>query len=144
MVQGMPSIPGVKDDVLDFIGSDVIVDHNTSFDLRFLKEGFKSRHTDYFASIALELLVRYEAALWSARIILPEKIYKKMEPELSKNWENIKHQYLFYRDHPLLNPIFVVPAVASQFYKMRLVVLVVEHQGVFLRQIVEPTKLFGI
>lgn len=57
------------------------------------------RDTDYVASIALELLVRYEAALWSARIILPEKIYKKMEPELSKNWENIKHQYLFYRDH---------------------------------------------
>lgn len=40
MVQGMPSILDVKNDVLDFIGSDVIVGHNTSFDLRFLKAGF--------------------------------------------------------------------------------------------------------
>lgn len=40
MVQGMPSILNVKNDVLDFIGADVIVGHKTSFDLHFLKAGF--------------------------------------------------------------------------------------------------------
>lgn len=40
MVTGMPSIFDVKDDVLNFIGTDVIVGHNTSFDIRFLNFGF--------------------------------------------------------------------------------------------------------
>lgn len=40
MVAGMPSIADVKDEVLSFIGSDVIIGHNTSFDMGFLREGF--------------------------------------------------------------------------------------------------------
>ena len=40
MVVGMPSIRDTKDNVLSFIGSDVIVGHNTSFDIRFLNAGF--------------------------------------------------------------------------------------------------------
>lgn len=40
MVAGMPSIMEVKDDVLSFIGSDIILGHNTSFDMRFLNAGF--------------------------------------------------------------------------------------------------------
>lgn len=41
MVAGMPSIMDVKDEVLSFIGDDIIVGHNTSFDIRFLNAGFE-------------------------------------------------------------------------------------------------------
>lgn len=40
MVAGMPSITEVKDEVLSFLGDDIILGHNTSFDIRFLNEGF--------------------------------------------------------------------------------------------------------
>ena len=40
MVAGMPSIIEVKDTVLSFLGDDIILGHNTSFDIRFLNEGF--------------------------------------------------------------------------------------------------------
>ena len=41
MVQDKPSIKAVEKDVLSFLGDDVIVGHNTSFDIRFLNAGFK-------------------------------------------------------------------------------------------------------
>lgn len=41
MVANMPSILDVKEEVLSFIGDDIIIGHNTSFDIRFLNEGFK-------------------------------------------------------------------------------------------------------
>ena len=41
MLADMPSIMDVKEDVLSFLGTDVVVGHNTSFDMRFLNEGFK-------------------------------------------------------------------------------------------------------
>lgn len=40
MVEGMPSIADVKNQVLEFIGDDIIVGHKTSFDLAFLRSGF--------------------------------------------------------------------------------------------------------
>ena len=40
MVEGMPAIIDVKDTVLSFIGNDVLLGHNTSFDIRFLNHGF--------------------------------------------------------------------------------------------------------
>lgn len=40
MVAGMPKIMDVKEDVVSFVGTDTIIGHNTSFDLRFLEEGF--------------------------------------------------------------------------------------------------------
>ena len=43
MVAGMPSIMDVKDQVLSFIGNDIILGHNTSFDIRFLNEGFQQQ-----------------------------------------------------------------------------------------------------
>ena len=43
MVAGMPSIMDVKDTVLSFIGDDIILGHNTSFDIRFLTEGFQQQ-----------------------------------------------------------------------------------------------------
>lgn len=41
MVDGQPSIYEVKDSVLSFIGTDIIVGHNISFDIRFLNAGFQ-------------------------------------------------------------------------------------------------------
>ncbi len=41
MVALMPSISDVKDEVLSFIGNDIIIGHNTSFDIRFLNAGFQ-------------------------------------------------------------------------------------------------------
>ena len=40
MVDGMPSIAEVKGQVLSFLGDDVIVGHNISFDMRFLNAAF--------------------------------------------------------------------------------------------------------
>lgn len=43
MLEDMPSISSVKNDVLSFISEDIILGHNTSFDMRFLNEGFKEQ-----------------------------------------------------------------------------------------------------
>ena len=40
MVSNMPRIEEVRDDILSFIGEDIIIGHNTSFDMRFLEESF--------------------------------------------------------------------------------------------------------
>ncbi len=40
MVAGKPKIQEVKDLVLDFIGNDIILGHNTNFDIRFLNASF--------------------------------------------------------------------------------------------------------
>lgn len=42
MVADMPSISEVKEQVLSFIGDDIILGHNTSFDIRFLEAGFET------------------------------------------------------------------------------------------------------
>lgn len=41
MVADKPPIEDVKEDVLAFLGNDIIVGHNTSFDVRFLAAGFQ-------------------------------------------------------------------------------------------------------
>lgn len=41
MLLDQPTIAEVKDDVLSFIGDDLIVGHNTSFDIRFLNHAFQ-------------------------------------------------------------------------------------------------------
>ncbi|RDW99284.1 3'-5' exonuclease [Gardnerella vaginalis] len=48
MLEGMPSIDSVKTDVLSFIGDDIILGHNTSFDMRFLNEGFKTQLSNQY------------------------------------------------------------------------------------------------
>ena len=40
MLRDKPKIEAVKSKVLEFIADDIIIGHNTSFDLRFLKAGF--------------------------------------------------------------------------------------------------------
>ncbi len=40
MLEGMPSIKDVKENVLSFLGNDIILGHNTSFDMRFLYQAF--------------------------------------------------------------------------------------------------------
>lgn len=42
MVKRMPSIENVRNEVLSFISDDILIGHNTSFDIRFLNAGFKS------------------------------------------------------------------------------------------------------
>lgn len=41
MLVNQPSIKDVEGEILDFLGDDVIVGHNTSFDIRFLNASFK-------------------------------------------------------------------------------------------------------
>ncbi|EIK82919.1 DNA polymerase III [Gardnerella pickettii 00703Bmash] len=48
MLEGMPSIADVKTAVLSFIGEDIILGHNTSFDMRFLNEGFKEQLSNQY------------------------------------------------------------------------------------------------
>lgn len=61
MVKDMPSIDSVMNDVLSFIGDDVIIGHNTSFDIRFLNAGFN-----------IELDNQYMDTLQFARKLFPE------------------------------------------------------------------------
>ncbi|MFU0514542.1 exonuclease [Gardnerella sp. DNF01162] len=48
MLASMPSIADVKTAVLSFIGEDIILGHNTSFDMRFLNEGFKTQLSNQY------------------------------------------------------------------------------------------------
>lgn len=41
MLVNQPSIKDVEGEILDFLGDDIIVGHNTSFDIRFLNASFK-------------------------------------------------------------------------------------------------------
>jgi len=41
MVAGKPKISDIENDILAFIGSDIIIGHNTSFDIRFLNASFE-------------------------------------------------------------------------------------------------------
>lgn len=61
MVKDMPTINLVMDDVLSFIGNDIILGHNTSFDLRFLEAGFN-----------IELKNEYMDTIQFARKLFPE------------------------------------------------------------------------
>ncbi len=61
MVAGMPSISDVKEKVLAFIGDDIILGHNTSFDIRFLNEGFHQ-----------QILNPYMDTMQFARKVYPE------------------------------------------------------------------------
>ncbi len=52
MVENMPQIEAVKDAVLSFLGEDIIIGHNTSFDIRFLEEAFGgSLHNKYMDTV---------------------------------------------------------------------------------------------
>lgn len=48
MVADKPSIGKVKDDVLQFIGDDFLVGHNTLFDIRFLNAAFDNKVTNFY------------------------------------------------------------------------------------------------
>lgn len=61
MVKDMPAIAFVMSDVLSFIGLDVIIGHNTSFDIRFLNAGFN-----------IELDNKYMDTMQFARKLFPE------------------------------------------------------------------------
>lgn len=61
MLKDMPAIDFVMSDVLSFIGMDVIIGHNTSFDIRFLNAGFN-----------IELDNKYMDTMQFARKLFPE------------------------------------------------------------------------
>lgn len=67
MVKNMPSIKEVKNDVLSFIGDDVILGHNTSFDIRFLNAGFET-----------ELPNEYMDTMQFARKLFPELSHHRL------------------------------------------------------------------
>ena len=61
MISRKPTIKEVKQEVLNFIGDDVIVGHNTSFDIKFLNTSFND-----------ELNNKYIDTMQFARKIYPE------------------------------------------------------------------------
>ncbi|WP_019134619.1 3'-5' exonuclease [Kallipyga massiliensis] len=61
MLEGMPPIIKVKEEVLTFIGNDIILGHNTPFDMRFIKKGFNA-----------ELPNQYMDTMQFARKLYPE------------------------------------------------------------------------
>lgn len=61
MVFGMPTIEQVKEEVKSFLGDDIILGHNTSFDVRFLDAGFQE-----------ELGNRYMDTMQFSRKVYPE------------------------------------------------------------------------
>lgn len=84
MVAGMPSIDKVKDEVLSFIGGDIIVGHNTSFDLRFLNAGFDT-----------DIENEYVDTLQFARKVYPELGHHRLEDLATYlNLSNNEHRAL--------------------------------------------------
>lgn len=84
MVEGMPSIMDVKNEVLNFIGNDVIIGHNTSFDIRFLNEGFE-----------IELDNKYMDTMQFARKLYPELNHHRLSDLTSfLNLHNNEHRAL--------------------------------------------------
>jgi len=52
MVKEMPKLQDVQNEVLDFIGNDIIIGHNTSFDLNFLANAFqKDIYNEYMDTL---------------------------------------------------------------------------------------------
>lgn len=45
----------------------------------------------------LELLLLYENAVFESKIILCERIFKKLNPSLSREWQSIRDAYLIYK-----------------------------------------------
>lgn len=84
MVKGMPSIMDVKNEVLNFIGDDIIIGHNTSFDIRFLNEGFE-----------IELDNKYMDTMQFARKLYPELKHHRLSDLTSfLNLHNNEHRAL--------------------------------------------------
>ncbi len=82
MVKDMPSIDYVKDDVISFIGDDIIIGHNTSFDIRFLNSGFN-----------LELNNQYIDTMQFARKLFPELNHHRLSDLTSYlNLTNNEHR----------------------------------------------------
>jgi DNA polymerase-3 subunit epsilon len=48
MVSGMPTIGQVKEEVKSFLGDDIILGHNTSFDVRFIDAGFQEELSNHY------------------------------------------------------------------------------------------------
>ena len=79
MVENMPVIEEVSGDVLSFIGNDIILGHNTSFDINFLKAGCKK-----------EIDNKYMDTLQFARKLYPELKHHRLKDlsdylKISKN-----------------------------------------------------------
>ena len=79
MVENMPVIEEVSGEVLSFIGNDIILGHNTSFDLNFLKAGCKK-----------EIDNKYMDTLQFARKLYPELKHHRLKDlsdylKISKN-----------------------------------------------------------
>ena len=85
MVRKKPSKNEVKEDVLNFIGNDIIIGHNTSFDIRFLKEGFEC-----------DLENRYMDTMQFARKLFPELKHHRLR-DLTEylNLHNNVHRFLY-------------------------------------------------
>lgn len=82
MLIGMPSILDIKEKLLNFIGNDIIVGHNTSFDIRFLNCGLKT-----------ELDNKYMDTMQFSRKLYPELKHHRLS-DMTKylNLHNNEHR----------------------------------------------------
>ena len=85
MVRGMPSISEAKDDILDFLGNDIIVGHNMSFDRRFLISGLQ-----------VDLLNQYMDTFQFSRKLYPELEHHRLS-------DMTKHLGLHNKQHRALS-----------------------------------------
>ena len=86
MVKNMPSILDVKDSVLEFIGDDIILGHNTAFDLAFLNFRFNTRISN-----------QYMDTLQFARKVFPDLKNHKLTT-LVKRFNLSKNEYRALED----------------------------------------------
>ena len=84
MLENMPSLISVKDDVLSFIGDDILIGHNTAFDIRFLNAGF-----------SIELKNKYIDTMQFARKLFTSlKHHRLSDLSLFLNLSNNEHRSL--------------------------------------------------
>lgn len=97
MLKDAPNILDVKDEVLNFLGDDVIIGHNTSFDIRFLSNGFnRYKHDDIWVIVSDDKLPnKYMDTMQFARKVYPELDHHRLS-DLTEylNLSNNEHRAL--------------------------------------------------
>lgn len=144
MLSDKPSIQNIKNEVLDFIGNDTIVGHNTSFDIRFLNNSFdvnlenKYIDTMQFArklfpelehhrltDLSKHLNLSNNAHRSIADCITTKDLYDKIKEEM--NSKNLKIEDLFTSsshkriDIKSINPTSIEIDTDNFFYKKHVV-----------------------
>ena len=118
MVNNMPTFKSLKNEIIDFIGDDIILGHNTSFDIAFIQKKFEQEYNnEYIDTLQLSRKVypnfeNHKLTHLAEKLGFPrdshrsiedcittKKLYDTIKAKL--NNENISLESLFYSKHSI-------------------------------------------